>query len=523
MNEKNTFYITTPIFYPSNYLTLGNCYPAVMCDAIARFKKMQDKEVFFLTGSDEHGAKVEKVAAERGMGIKEHIDDIIADAKKLLAMLNVEYDRFIRTTDPDHVATAQKVFTKLYEKGYIYKSKYSGHYCTPCESFWTESQLVEGKCPDCGRDVVWQEEEAYFFKLSAFGDKLLNLYKENPEFLQPTSRVNEMVNNFIKPGLQDLCVSRTSVKWGIPVEFDPNHTIYVWIDALSNYISALGYLGEDDSLFQKFWPADLHLVGKEIVRFHAIIWPSILMALDLPLPKQVFGHGWLLLGGQKLSKSKEAAAREITEPRILAPKYSSDAVRYYLYRETIFGTDGTFSTEGFLRRVNSDLCNDFGNLVNRSLAMTRKYFGGVVPKQNELLEVDHSLIQNIENCKQKAFAYMEKYDVSKALQEIFAIFSLGNKYIEETMPWVLAKEDKTRLETVIYNLLETIKIGAALAESFIPDGAGKVLAAFGFDRHATVEDIATFGQLKAGIMLGEVPVLYPRLDIEKELEYLYSL
>ena len=524
MKEKNAFFVTTPIFYPSNYLTLGNCYPVISADVIARFHKMLGKDVFFLTGSDEHGAKVAKVAEERGMGVKEFIDDVIADAKNLFKLLNVEYDRFIRTTDEDHVQTAQKVFTKLYEKGYIYKAKYEGHYCLPCESFWTESQLVDGKCPDCGRDVVWQEEEAYFFKLSEFGDKLLKLYKDNPNFLQPISRVNEMVNNFIKPGLHDLCVSRTSVKWGIPVEFDPNHTIYVWIDALSNYISALGYLSEDDTLFQKYWPANVHLVGKEIVRFHAIIWPSILMALDLPLPERVFGHGWLLLGGQKLSKSKESKATEVYEPRILAPRYSADALRYTLLREVPFGSDGAYSTENFLKRINSDLCNDFGNLVNRTFAMTKKYFEKVVPSQNELLEIDNAFIQKVEDARDNAIKLMENFEVSKAVIEIFGIFSLGNKYIEETMPWVLAKSDEKRLQTVMYNLLESIKIGTILAQSFIPEGAEKVLKAYGFESgKGFLKDIEKFGLLKSGIVLGDVPVLYPRLDVEKELEELQTL
>lgn len=524
MADNNTFYITTPIFYPSNKMTLGNCYPTIICDTLARFNKMLGKEVYFLTGTDEHGAKVMKVAHDQGKEIKEYLDEIVSDTKELWSMLNIEYNRFIRTTDEDHSKVAQKVFTELYKRGYIYKGKYKGLYCLPCESFWTENQLVDGKCPDCGRDVVYQEEDAYFFKLSEFGDKLLKLYEENPEFLQPVSRVHEMVNNFIKPGLQDLCVSRTSVKWGIPVEFDPDHTIYVWIDALFNYLSALGFLTEDDSKYKKFWPANLHLVGKEIVRFHAITWPALLMALDVPLPKQVYGHGWLLLGGQKLSKSKTATVKEVLDPRILIPRYSSDSVRYILLREIPFGSDGTYSTENYLKRINTDLCNDFGNLVNRSFSMCKKYFGSVVPVQHMLEDADKQLIKNVEEIKNNVLKYMEKFDVSKSLIEIFNIFALGNKYIDQTAPWVLAKENQERLETVIYNLLETIKIGTVLVKAFIPDGAGKVLNAFGYENgFATFNEIEKFGLLKSGVKLGDVPVLYPRLDVEKEMEELSKL
>lgn len=523
MDKNNSFYITTPIFYPSNKMTLGNCYPTVICDTLARFNKMLGKDVYFLTGTDEHGAKIAKVATENGKEIKDYLQEVVADTKDLWRLLNIEYDRFIRTTDADHEALAQKVFTELYNRGYIYKGKYKGLYCTPCESFWTESQLIDGKCPDCNRPVVAQEEDAYFFKLSEFGDKLLKLYEENPEFLQPISRVHEMVNNFIKPGLQDLCVSRTSVKWGVPVPFDPEHTIYVWIDALFNYLTALGFMTDDDSKYKKFWPANLHLVGKEIVRFHAITWPALLMALDIPLPKQIYGHGWLLFGGEKLSKSKTALTKEVVDPRILAPRYSSDSVRYILLREIPFGSDGTYSTENYLRRINTDLCNDFGNLVNRTFAMTKKYFDRVVPKQNTLEELDVEFIKNVEAARDKTIQLMEKFDVSKALVEIFSIFDFGNKYIDATQPWVLAKSDTARLETVIYNLLDAIKIGAVLLKAFLPDGAGAVLKAFGFDGFATVDQIQKFGKLQSGITLGEVPVLYPRLDIEKELAELAKM
>lgn len=523
MKNENSFYITTPIYYPSNKMTLGNCYTTVIADTLARFNKMLGKDVYFLTGTDEHGAKVAKVASDQGKEVKEYLDEIIAETKDLWQKLNIEYNRFIRTTDDDHIKVAQKVFTELYNKGYIYKGKYKGLYCLPCESFWTESQLVDGKCPDCGRDVVYQEEDAYFFKLSAFSDKLLKLYEEQPDFLEPVSRVHEMVNNFIKPGLQDLCVSRTSVKWGIPVEFDPEHTIYVWIDALSNYLTAVGYINDKEN-FEKFWPADVHLVGKEIVRFHAIIWPAMLMALDLPLPKKVYGHGWLLLNGQKLSKSKESLTKEISDPRILIPRYSADSVRYLLLREMPFGSDGNYSTENYLKRINSDLCNDFGNLVNRSFAMTKKYFGSVVPKQNTLEDVDKKLIEDVEKHRDNAVNYIKKYDTQKAIIEIFDIFSAGNKYIDDTEPWVLAKSNQERLETVIYNLLETIRIGAVLVKAFIPDGAGKVLKAFGYENgFTTFVEIDKFGKLMQGITLGEVPVLYPRLDINKELEELRKL
>ena len=522
--EKEKFYITTPIFYPSNKMTLGNCYPTILCDVLARFNKMLGKDVYFLTGTDEHGAKIEKVAAESGKEIKQYLDEIVADTKALWEMLGIEYNRFIRTTDKDHEELITKVFNELYKRGYIYKNKYKGLYCLPCESFWTENQLVDGKCPDCGREVVEQEEEAYFFKLSEFGDRLLKLYEENPEFLQPQSRVHEMVNNFIKPGLQDLCVSRTSVKWGVPVEFDPSHTIYVWIDALFNYLTPLGFMTENDEMYKKFWPADLHLVGKEIVRFHAITWPALLMALDIPLPKRVFGHGWLLLGGEKLSKSKTAKVKEVLDPRILAPRYSADSIRYFLSREMQFGQDGIYSTENYLKRINTDLCNDFGNLVNRTLSMTKKYFGSIVPKQGELSSVDKEFIKNVENARDSAVDLMAKLDVSKALIQIFEIFDLGNKYIDATQPWVLAKSDTVRLETVMYNLLEAIKIGTILAQSFIPEGTSKVLNAYGFENgKGSFEDIKTFGLLKTGLALGEVPMLYPRLDIEKELESLAQI
>ena len=520
--EKEKFYITTPIYYPSNKMTLGNCYTTIVCDAIARFYKMLGKEVFYLTGTDEHGQKMAKVASEKGMDIKEYLDEIIADTKQLWKMLGIDYNRFIRTTDADHEKAIQKIFTQLYERGYIYKGKYSGLYCTPCESFWTESQLVDGKCPDCGREVAYGEEDAYFFKLSQFGDKLLKLYKDNPEFLQPASRVNEMINNFIKPGLQDLCVSRTSVSWGVPVEFDPSHTIYVWIDALFNYLTALGYKGENEENVEKFWPANLHVVGKEIVRFHAIIWPALLMALDLPLPKQVFAHGWILFGGQKLSKSKTAGTKEVIDPRVLIPRYGADTVRYILLRDIPFGQDGTYSTENYLQRINTDLCNTYGNLVNRTFAMLKKYFGGVVPKADFVGDDDKDLINIVEKARDKAVEYMKTYDVSKALIEIFSIFEKANKYIEVTAPWTLAKENSPRLATVIYNLLECIKIGTTLLAPFLNEKPAKVLNAFGIEK-PDFKQIEKFGLLQAGVSINEIDMLYPRLDIQKEISELAQI
>ncbi|MBQ8468881.1 MAG: methionine--tRNA ligase [Clostridia bacterium] len=517
MAEK--FYITTPIYYPSNKLTLGNCYTTVVCDAIARYNKLLGKDVFYLTGTDEHGQKIAGRAKDAGKSEMEYLNEIIADAKDLWKLLNINYDRFIRTTDEDHVEVAQHVFSELYNKGYIYKSSYKGKYCVPCESFWTESQLVDGKCPDCGRAVIDQEEEAYFFKLSQFGDKLLKLYQDNPEFLQPQSRVNEMVNNFIKPGLSDLCVSRTSVKWGIPVPFDPKHTIYVWIDALTNYLTGVGYL-RDKKMFEKYWPADVHIIGKEIVRFHAIIWPAVLMALDIPLPKKVFGHGWLLFGGDKLSKSKEVASVECVDPRILAPRYSSDAVRYILLREIPFGSDGNYSTEGFLTRINSDLANNYGNLVSRTLSMLKKYRDGVVPSHSQELDVlDKDLINIVLQEEQNVKAHMANLDSSKALASIFAIFSKANKYIEVTEPYILAKDPakKERLDTVLRNLLEAIRIGTVHLSAFLPDVSKKVLDVLGVEAKIGEQ---SFYNLKEGKVLETLPILFPRLDVAKELEEL---
>ena len=521
---KEKFYITTPIYYPSSKLTIGNCYTTIIADTIARFKKKQGKDVFYMTGTDEHGQKVFEAAKKAGKDVKQHLDDIVLDTQNLWKMLNVNYDKFIRTTDDDHVLAVKKIFNKLYEKGYIYKSTYKGLYCLPCESFWTQSQLIDGKCPDCGREVHEQEEEAYFFKLSEFSDKLLKLYKDNPEFLLPSSRVNEMVNNFIKPGLEDLCVSRTSVKWGIPVDFDQKHTIYVWIDALSNYITGLGYLSENDSMFKKYWPADLHLIGKDIVRFHAIIWPAILMALDLPLPKQIFGHGWLLLGGDKLSKSKKLNTVECTDPRILVPRYSADAVRYYLLREIPFGSDGNYSTEAFLNRYNSDLCNNFGNLVSRTFSMLKKYFNLIIPEAKQYGENEIALQNKAMKEKENVIKYMEVYDVSKAITSIFNIFSEANTYIQLAQPWAVAKDENRQdeLKAILRTLLKCIRLGSELLEPFMPEKAQKVLNALGI-KNSEFEGLDNFTNLKSGQKVEDISILFPRLDVEKEINELAEL
>ncbi len=511
MAEKK-FYITTPIYYPSANFHIGHCYTTVIADAIARYKKQHGYDVYFLTGSDEHGLKIQKKALESGVTPQEYVDKIIKDAKDLWKSLKIDYDKFIRTTDDYHVQTVSKIFNKLYEQGDIYKGEYKGLYCTPCESFWTETQLIDGKCPDCLREVSEVKEEAYFFKLSKYQDRLVEYIESHPDFIQPTSRKNEMINNFIKPGLEDLCVSRTSFNWGIPVSFDTKHVVYVWIDALSNYISALGYLSEDDSLFKKFWPADLHIVGKEIVRFHTIIWPALLMALDLPLPKQIFGHGWLVINGGKISKS----LGNYKDPRDYIKDYGVDAIRYYLLSEVPFGSDGTFSEELLITRYNTDLANTLGNLVNRTLSMLTKYFDGVIVNSAAETEFDTDLKNVVLKTNELVNNYMDKLEIPEALDSIFNIFRRCNKYIDETMPWQLAKEEnKDKLKKVLYNLLEAIRIGAILLSPFLPDTATEILRQLNTS-FKTISTISKFGELEEGISINDFKPIFMRVELKNE-------
>lgn len=511
--ENKKFYVTTPIFYPSANFHIGHCYTTIIADAIARYKRQNGYDTFFLTGSDEHGLKIEKKAKDAGVSPKEYVDKIIADAKDLWASLGISYDKFIRTTDAEHVATVQKIFKRLYDQGDIYKGEYSGLYCTPCESFWTESQLVDGKCPDCGRDVEEAKEEAYFFKLSKYADRLVEHIESHPEFIQPESRKNEMINNFIKPGLEDLCVSRTSFKWGVPVDFDDKHVVYVWIDALSNYISALGYLSDNDELFKKFWPADLHLVGKEIVRFHTIIWPIMLMALDLPLPKQVFGHGWLVIDGGKISKS----SGNYKDPREYIAAYGKDAVRYFVLREVPFGNDGNFSETALVNRTNADLANVLGNLVNRTIAMNKKYFDNIVVKSDASTEFDEDLKKVVLSAKENVDKCMDALKIPEAIDSVMEIFKRCNKYIDETTPWVLAKDESKNdeLKTVIYNLLESIRIGAVLLTPFLPDTSKEIFKQLNTDV-VGIDTISEFGGLVVGSNLNDPEPLFKRIDVTEE-------
>lgn len=511
--ENKKFYITTPIYYPSDKLHIGHSYTTVACDALARFKRMQGYDVMFLTGTDEHGQKIQDKAAAKGITPQQYVDEIVAGIQDLWKLMNISHDRFVRTTDPYHVETVQKIFKQLYEQGDIYKGCYKGHYCKPCESFWTESQLKDGKCPDCGGDVYQAEEEAYFFRTGKYAERLLKLYNDVPDFIQPESRRNEMIA-FINQGLQDTCVSRTSVKWGIPVDFDPNHTVYVWVDALSNYISALGYGNETYNDYQHYWPADLHMVGKEILRFHTIIWPAMLMALDLPLPRRVFGHGWLLLDGGKMSKSKG----NVVDPVVLCDRYSVDAIRYFLLREIPFGNDGIFSNEALINRINADLANDLGNLLSRTVSMVEKYFGGTIPAQRAEGEFDSELKELVEAMPQKVSNCMDKLLIPQALAEIFKGIQRANKYIDETAPWVLAKDEanSARLAGVMYNLCETLRFAATLLQPFLPDTAPRMAAQLGLDVSTMSFDSLVYGKVESyTVAKGEV--LFPRIDAAKEL------
>ena len=518
---KKTFYITTPIYYPSANLHIGNTYTTVAADAIARFKRLTGYDVMFLTGTDEHGQKIQRIAQEKGVTPKEYVDEIVAGIQELWSIMDISYDKFIRTTDEYHKKSVQKLFKQLYDQGDIYKSAYEGWYCTPCESFWTETQAVDGKCPDCGRPVEKAKEEAYFFKMSKYADRLIEYIETHPDFIQPDSRKNEMLNNFLRPGLQDLCVSRTTFNWGIPVEFDPGHVIYVWVDALSNYITALGYNGEDTSLYEKYWPADIHLIGKDILRFHTIYWPIMLMALDLPLPKQVFGHGWLLVdGGVRMAKSRG----NVVDPVILVDHFGVDAVRYYLLHEIPFGNDGIFTSEIFIKKTNSDLANDLGNLLSRTVTMIEKYFDGVIPQVAEKADVDKELIELALAVPGKVEKAIEDLKISEALDHVWTLIRRTNKYIDETTPWILGKDEsqKGRLGTVLYNLVESLRMTSVLISAFLPTTSKKINAQINACV-TTWDSLRSFDGTIVGTVVNKGEVMFPRIDVEAKIEELDAL
>lgn len=526
--ERKSYYITTPIYYPSGKLHIGNAYTTVAADAAARLKRMQGYDVKFLTGTDEHGLKIEKSAKAAGNTPKEFVDGIVegpGGIKDLWKLMGISNDIFIRTTDDYHVKAVQKIFKRLYDNGDIYKSEYEGLYCVPCESFWTETQAKEGSCPDCGRPVEVAKEESYFFKLSNYADRLIKHFEENPEFLQPPSRVHEMINNFIKPGLEDLCVSRTSVKWGIPVEFDPGHVVYVWVDALSNYITALGYMSDDDSAMKKYWPADVQLVGKDIVRFHSIIWPIMLMSLGIPLPKKVFAHGWLQINGDKMSKSKSAGAN-IIDPVVLCGRYGVDAVRYFVLREVPFGSDGNFSNEALINRINSDLANDLGNLVSRTTAMADRYFDGKLEAGSQSEPIDSELSTLASSVYENYTKLMDNLLFSNAFADVWKLISRANKYIDETTPWILAKDEanRARLNTVLKNLCEAIRISAVLIAPAMPAASDTILGLLGLSDGARTswESAAEFNASGEFITRTSAPI-FPRIDLKKEMEELVAL